>query len=1057
MYSLCTAFSATPLYLYVMRPFPKPFPKIIRLLSSLCLLLVSTNAFSQACDPFLVEVGGGSYINEISWEILNSDGDVVADGQYDGVSIVCLDADDCLTLNLFDTFGDGWNGNTIVIGDLFSGTLPGGSAGTFDIGNCQPQECLDSLVEVAWENPDSIPGLGFSIQTPDGNGVLTGDGFFQGYTCLDLQACYDVVLSNGLSSSGNGYNATLTIGDSSFVWSGGWSVEFPLAIGCDNTGCTNQEACNYDENVTGEDGSCVFQDQCGVCDGDNSSCTGCVDETACNYDPEAIVSDPATCIFQDECSVCGGDNSSCTGCDDPLACNYDPEAIILASFVCTYPVIEGVDCDGNVTDGSECPAESGSALLVEVGGGSYISEISWEILNSDGDVVADGQYDGVSIVCLDADDCLTLNLFDTFGDGWNGNTIVIGDLFSGTLPGGSAGTFDIGNCQPQECLDSLLEVAWENPDSIPGLGFSIQTPDGNGVLTGDGFFQGYTCLDLQACYDVVLSNGLSSSGNGYNATLTIGDSSFVWSGGWSVEFPLAIGCDNTDAQIRRLATTTKTSLGRMGRVCFRTSAESVTETTARAQGASMKQHATMTRKPSCPTPRPAFFKMSAVYVADNSSCTGCDDPLACNYDPEAIILASFVCTYPVIEGVDCDGNVTDGSECPAESGSALLVEVGGGSYISEISWEILNSDGDVVADGQYDGVSIVCLDADDCLTLNLFDTFGDGWNGNTIVIGDLFSGTCGGSAGTFDIGNCQPQECLDSLVEVAWENPDSIPGLGFLHPNPRRKWGLDRRWVFPRLRLPRPSGMLRCRLVKWAVVVRQWIQCNLDHRGSSFVWSGGWSVEFPLAIGCDNTGCTNQEACNYDENVTGEDGSCVFQDQCGVCDGDNSSCTGCVDETACNYDPEAIVSDPATCIFQDECSVCGGDNSSCTGCDDPLACNYDPEAIILASFVCTYPVIEGVDCDGNFIEGCTYDTAINYNPLAVIEDGSCEFFPAECLAYGCTYMGACNYDAQATGDDGSCMFAENGVDCAGFTVDPVAQAHIGTKSKPYASRPCLPT
>lgn len=272
MYSLCTAFSATPLYLYVMRLTLSQ--KIIRLLSSLCLLLLSASAFSQACDPVLVEVGGGSYISEISWEILNSDGDVVADGQYDGVSIVCLDADDCLTLNLFDTFGDGWNGNTIVIGDLFSGTLPGGSAGTFDIGNCQPQECLDSLLEVAWENPDSIPGLGFSIQTPDGNGVLTGDGFFQGYACLDLQACYDVVLSNGLSSSGNGYNATLTIGDSSFVWSGGWSVEFPLAIGCDNTGC-----------------------------------------------------------------------------DDPLACNYDPEAIILASFVCTYPVIEGVDCDGNFIEG----------------------------------------------------------------------------------------------------------------------------------------------------------------------------------------------------------------------------------------------------------------------------------------------------------------------------------------------------------------------------------------------------------------------------------------------------------------------------------------------------------------------------------------------------------------------------------------------------------------------------------------------------------------------------------------------------------------------------------
>ena len=42
-----------------------------------------------------------------------------------------------------------------------------------------------------------------------------------------------------------------------------------------------------------------------------------------------------------------------------------------------------------------------------------------------------------------------------------------------------------------------------------------------------------------------------------------------------------------------------------------------------------------------------------------------------------------------------------------------------------------------------------------------------------------------------------------------------------------------------------------------------------------------------------------------------------------------------------------------------------------------------------------------------------YDAAINYNPYAVIEDGSCEFYPSECLAYGCTYMGACNYDAQA--------------------------------------------
>ena len=60
-----------------------------------------------------------------------------------------------------------------------------------------------------------------------------------------------------------------------------------------------------------------------------------------------------------------------------------------------------------------------------------------------------------------------------------------------------------------------------------------------------------------------------------------------------------------------------------------------------------------------------------------------------------------------------------------------------------------------------------------------------------------------------------------------------------------------------------------------------------------------------------------------------------------------------------------------------------------------------------------------------------YEAAINYNPYAVIEDGSCEFYPSECLAYGCTYVGACNYDAQADCDDGSCVFAAEGYDCAG--------------------------
>ena len=42
-------------------------------------------------------------------------------------------------------------------------------------------------------------------------------------------------------------------------------------------------------------------------------------------------------------------------------------------------------------------------------------------------------------------------------------------------------------------------------------------------------------------------------------------------------------------------------------------------------------------------------------------------------------------------------------------------------------------------------------------------------------------------------------------------------------------------------------------------------------------------------------------------------------------------------------------------------------------------------------------------------EGCTYDFACNYDPLALVDDGSCE---RESCA-GCTFQHACNYDPMA--------------------------------------------
>ncbi len=61
----------------------------------------------------------------------------------------------------------------------------------------------------------------------------------------------------------------------------------------------------------------------------------------------------------------------------------------------------------------------------------------------------------------------------------------------------------------------------------------------------------------------------------------------------------------------------------------------------------------------------------------------------------------------------------------------------------------------------------------------------------------------------------------------------------------------------------------------------------------------------------------------------------------------------------------------------------------------------------------------------NQVLGCTDPTALNYNPLATINNGSC-IYNAQ---LGCTNPGACNYNSTATADNGTCEF----VSCAGCT------------------------
>ena len=148
-----------------------------------------------------------------------------------------------------------------------------------------------------------------------------------------------------------------------------------LAIGACNPdlGCTDPAACNYSPQAITDNGSCLYNDACGVCGGDNSTCSGCTDAGACNYDPSAIVDD-GSCVMPDPvagCPVCDFDVNA-------AATNLAGSAAGTPTTFSAYGTLESVNVSlvwtNNAADGSwagdllmEIASPSGAC----VGIGSY--------------------------------------------------------------------------------------------------------------------------------------------------------------------------------------------------------------------------------------------------------------------------------------------------------------------------------------------------------------------------------------------------------------------------------------------------------------------------------------------------------------------------------------------------------------------------------------------------------------------------------------------------------------------------------------------------------------
>ena len=211
----------------------------------------------------------------------------------------------------------------------------------------------------------------------------------------------------------------------------------------------------------------------------------------------------------------------------------------IATPNCTDDVVDWATTDPSCQypywDCGESPVDpEGTEYIVTCGGGSYPSEVSWEIVNTNLEVVATGGApiaveDGVTVTL--ADGSYGILMYDSYGDGWNGNVLQLWTLdadgnpveqLAGTIESGSyaAAQFDVG-AGPFDDLLGCTDPTASNTDA--------------GALFDDGScsYEGQTCET--AFTATVGSNEHSITPAWYMYTATMSGVATVSSGGSGVD------------------------------------------------------------------------------------------------------------------------------------------------------------------------------------------------------------------------------------------------------------------------------------------------------------------------------------------------------------------------------------------------------------------------------------------------------------------------------------------------------------------------------------------
>ena len=410
--------------------------------------------------------------------------------------------------------------------------------------------------------------------------------------------------------------------------------------------------------------------------------------------------------------------------------------------------------------------------------------------------------------------------------------------------------------------------------------------------------------------------------------------------------------------------------------------------------------------------------------------------------------------YFTNEGTELDGIAaqviaTDGSSqdllcsggCTTDPQVCFDLSINTDTFVSETSWNITSASGATVASGAPDfanstNTETICLPAG-TYTLNVLDSFGDGigstgsddvnlttGSGDQLIVAGDVDGD--GSSFTFTLdaspfnfpagatveqsftifggtGTCSSLLCWDQgnnelINEEACDNGESFQFISDANAN------------------------------TYAILVA--------------AGSGSLGGPFELSVSCEPVvyGCMNELACNYnmDANVDDPNAPCDF-----------TSCLGCDTETweYCYDSNESwsftlnntngggtIVIDLAGTLIEqgwDELTIDDAatganlynsdvdpDESIVIGTDSVTVSFTSDGSVSCVSSTTPYYISMAITCAPAPTTGCADETACNYDgPVDFADNSTCDY---SCL--GCTNPDAVNYNPFASVDDGSCCF-----------------------------------